>query len=83
MAARVGATGRKEHHHSKRGSNMHRTKHGRESWWLILTLLFNVAHYFSNLRITAGLYGMEATFPWGQTDYGSSSGEIVLVSLQN
>lgn len=51
---------------------------GHVSWWLILTLFFNVSHYFSNLGIIAGLCRMEVTFQCC-SDHRSSLGEISLV----
>ena len=46
-------------------------------------MFFNVSHYFSNLRIIAGLCGMEVTFHCRQTYHGSSLGEISLVIYKN
>lgn len=83
VGARRGGAGWWEHRGSAGGFNLRGSERGHVSWWLILTLFFNVSHYFSNLRIIAGLCGMEVTFHCRQTDHGSSLGEISLVIYKN
>lgn len=50
--------------------------------WFISALLFNDAHYFSNLEITAGLCGLKATLKYKQADHSHCLGEISILNLK-